>query len=123
MLVGCLLSSNLHPCKPCAQCFSRPGLRHPPFSAFCWHPSCGTCGGERSPVCCGMVKAERLRGRSSPGSWQQLPCHPFWGWLWKNPHGCCHLRHCWVCRLELRQPSWRETRGTPFCGCAVPKKR
>ena len=82
-----------------------------------------TCFGERSPVHCGVVKSERPRGHSSPGNWQQPPCHPSSGWLWKNPHGRCCLHHSWVCRLESQWPSWRETPGTPFCGCAAPKKR
>ena len=122
MLARCLLSSGPCPCKPCAQHSSGPGSCQLPFSAFPHHPS-WTCGGERSPVCCGVAKSERPRGHSSPGSWQWSPCHPSWGWLWKNPHGCCCLCHSWVCHLEPWWPSWRETRGTPFCGCAAPKKR
>ena len=118
---GCLLSGGPHPCEPCAQCSSGPGLCWLPFFAFPCHPS-WTCGGERSPIRCGMVKSERLRGHSSPGSWWQPPCCP-WGWLWKNPRGRCCLRHSWVCHLEPQRPSWRETRGTPFCGCAATKKK
>ena len=119
---GCLLSDGPHPCEPCAlHSFGR-GSRQLPSPVFPHHPS-WTCGGEKSPVCCGMVKSERLRGCLSPGSWWRSPCHPSWGWLWKKPRGCCCLRHSWVCRLELQGPSWRATRGTPFCGCAVPKKR
>ena len=84
MSAGCLLSGGPRPCEPCAQRSSGPGSHQLPFSAFPCHPS-WTCGGERSPVCCGVVKSERPRGHSSPGSWQWPPCHPSWGWLWKNP--------------------------------------
>ena len=122
MLAGCLLSGGLCPCEPCALCSFRQGLHQLPSSIFPHHPS-WTCGGEKPPIRSGVVKSERLRGHSSPGSWQQFPCHPSWGWLWKKPHGRCCLRHSWVCHPEPRRPSWRETRGTPFCGCAVPKKR
>ena len=122
MSAGCLLSGGPRPCEPCAWCSSGLGSCQLPFSAFPRHPS-WTCGGERSPLCCSMVKSERLRGCLSPGSWQWPPCHPSWGWLWKNPHGCCCLHHSWVCCPEPQWPSWRETQGTPFCGCAVPKKR
>ena len=67
MLAGCLFSSNPHPCEPCAWCFSRPGSHRPPFSASHRNPSCGTCGGERSPVHCGVVKAERPKGTRALG--------------------------------------------------------
>ena len=122
MLAGYLLSSSPYLCELCAQCSSGLGSHWLPFSAFPCHPS-WTCGGQRSPIHCSVVKSERPRGCSSPGSCQWLPCHPSWGWLWKNPCGCCCLCHSWVCHLEPQWPSWRETRGTPFCGCAVPKKR
>ena len=122
MLVGYLLSGDPCLCELCARHSSRPGSHRLPSSAFPCHPS-WTCGGERSPVHCGVVKSERLRGCLSPGSWWWPPCHPSWGWLWKNPRGHCCLCHSWVCHLEPRQPSWRETQGTPFCGCAAPKKR
>ena len=120
--VGFLLSGGPCPCKPWALRSFGQGSHRLPSSIFPHHLS-WTCGGEKSPIRCGMVKPERLRGCSSPGSWWQSPCHLSWGWLWKKPHGCCCLRHSWVCHLELQRPSWRETRGTPFCGCAVPKKR
>ena len=123
MSAGCLFSGNPHPCEPCAWHFSGPGSCHLPFSASHRSPSCGTCGGGRSPICCSVVKAERLKEHLSPRSWQQPPCHPFWGWPWKNSHSCCHLPHCLVCHPGLWRPSWRRTQGTPFCGCAVPKKR
>ena len=123
MSAGCLLSGNPHPCKPCARCSSRPGSHCPPFYAFHWRPSCGTCGGEKSPVCCGMVKAGMLGRCLSPGSWQWPLCHSFWGWPWKNPHSRCRLRHCLACCLGLRWPSWWQAQGTPFCGCAAPKRR
>ena len=123
MSPGCLFSSSPHPCESCVQCFSRLGLHHPPISTSCQNPSCGTCDGGMSNVCCGMAKAERPKGCSSPGSWQRPPCCPFWGWTWKNLPSCCCLCHCLVCHPGLWQPSWRQTRGTPFCGCAAPKKR
>ena len=97
MSPGCLFSSSPCPCEPCVWCLSGLGSCHPPFSASHWYPSCGTCGGGMSPIHCGMVKAEMLKGHSSPGSWWQPPCHPFWGLPWKNPCGCCHLCHCLVC--------------------------
>ena len=78
MSAGCLLSGSPRPCEPCAQCSSGPGSCRLPFSAFPRHPS-WTCGGERSPICCGVVKSERPRGHSSPGSWQWPPGHPSWG--------------------------------------------
>ena len=84
MSVGYLLSGGPHPCEPCALHSFWWGSRQLPFSVFPHHPS-WTCGGEKSPVCCGVVKSERPRGCLSPGSWQQSPCHPSWGWLWKNP--------------------------------------
>ena len=85
-------------------------------------PSCGTCGSRRSPACCGMVMVRKQEGHSSPGNWQQEPCHPFLGWPWKSPHGCYHLCHCWTCCLRLRRTSGRRARGTPSCGCARPMK-
>ena len=115
MSAGCLLSGGPHLCKPCAQHSCRPGSCRLPFSTFPCHPS-WTCGGERSPIHCGVVKSERPRGHSSPGSWQWPPCHPSWGWLWKSPHGRCCLRHSWICHPEPQRPSWRETQGTPFVG-------
>ena len=84
MLVGRLLSSGPHPCEPCALHSFRWGLHWLPFFVFPHHPS-WTCGGEKSPVHCGVVKSERLRGHSSPGNWWWFPCCPSWGWLWKNP--------------------------------------
>ena len=122
MSAGCLFSGSSHPCEPCALHSFGWGLHWLPFSSFPHHPS-WTCGGEKSPVCCSMVKSERLREHLSPGSWQWPPCHPSWGWPGKNPCGHCCLHHSWVCHPEPRRPSWRETQGTPFCGCAVPKKR
>ena len=93
MSVGCLLSGGPHPCEPCVRCLFGPGSHHPPFSASHWNPFCGTCGGGMSPIHCGMVKAERLKGHLSPGSWQWPPCCPFWGWPWKKPDSHCHLCH------------------------------
>ena len=122
MLVGCPLSGNPHSCEPCALPSSWPGLCWLPSSTFPCHPS-WTCGGERSPVCCSVVKSERLKGRLNPGSWWWLPCHPSWGWLWKKPHGHCGHLHSWICQKEPLWPFWRETPCTPFCGCAAPKKR
>ena len=122
MSVGCLLSGGPCPCEPCDLRSFRWGSHQLPSFVFPCHPS-WTCGGEKSPIRCGVVKSEKLRGHSSPGSWQQSPCHPSWGWLWKKPHGCCCLHHSWVCHVEPWRPSWRETQGTPFCGCAVLKKR
>ena len=75
--VGCLFSGSPCPCAPCVQHFSRPGLHRSPFFTSCPSPSCGTCDGGRSPIHCSMVKAERPKGCSSPGSWQRPPCHPF----------------------------------------------
>ena len=77
MSAGCLLSGGPHPCKPCALCSFRWGSHQLPFPVFPHHPS-WTCGGEKSPVFCGVVKSERLRGCSSSGSWWQSPCHPSW---------------------------------------------
>ena len=123
MLVGCLFSGGPHPCAPCVRCFSKQGSHCLPSFASHPSPSCGTCDGGRSPIHCSMVKAERLKGRLSPGSWQRPPCHPFWGWPWRNPHGRYRLCHCLACHLGLGRPSQRRTRGTPFCGCAGLRKR
>ena len=123
MLVGCLLSSDPRPCEPCAQRPSGPGSRRLPFYAFRWHPSCGTCGGGKSPDRCGVGRTGMPGRRSSPGSWQWLLCHSFWGWPWKNSRGHCCLRHCLACHPGLQWPSWWQAQGTPFCGCAAPKRR
>ena len=123
MLVGCLLSGKPHPCESCALCSFGWGSCQLPSSVFPYHPS-WACGGEKSPIRCSVVKSERLRGCLSPGSWWwSLPCHPSWGWLWKKPRVRCCLHHSWVCHPEPWRPSWRETRGTPFCGCAALKRR
>ena len=97
MSVGCLFSGGPHPCMPCVWCSCGPGSRLLPSFASHPSPSCGTCDGWKSPFCCGVVKAERPKGCLSPGSWRWLPCGPFWGWPWKNPHSCCHLCHCLAC--------------------------
>ena len=102
---GCLASGGHHPCAPCVRCFSRPGSCHLPSFSSRPSPSCGTCGGGRSPTHCGMVRTERQKGCSSPGNWQWQPCHPFWGWPWRNPHSHYHLHHCWACHLGHRQTS------------------
>ena len=81
----CLFSSGPHPCMPCVRCFSGSDSHHSPSFASHPSPSCGTCDGGRSSICCGVMKVERLKGHSNPGSWWQLPCHPFWGWPWRNP--------------------------------------
>ena len=99
--VGCLVSSSHRPCAPGVWHFSRPGSRRSPSFSSQPSPSCGTCGSGKSPIHCGMVKAERQKGCLSPGNWQQQPCHPFWGWPWKNSHGLYHLHHCWACHLRL----------------------
>ena len=93
-------------------------------SSFSSHPSpsCGTCGGGRSPIRCSEMMAGRLEGHSSPGNWQQEPCCPFWGWPWKSLHGCYRLHHCWACRLRLRWTFRRRARGAPSCGCVMPRK-
>ena len=66
MLAGCLLSSSPRPCKPCALCSFGWGSHRLPFSVFPHHPS-WTCGGEKSPVCCGMLKFESLRDAQALG--------------------------------------------------------
>ena len=123
MSAGCLFSGSPHPCTPCVWCSSGSGSCLLPSFASHPSPSCGTCDGGKSPVHCSMVKAERLKGCSSPGSWWWPPCHPFWGWPWKKPCSRCCLRHCLACRPGLRWPSWRQAQGTPSCGCAGPRKR
>ena len=123
MLAGHLLSSECHPCESCALRSFRRGSCWSPSSVFPRHPS-STCGGEKSPIHYDVVMSERLRGHSSPGSWQQsLPCRPSWGWIWKKPPVCHCLCHSWICYPEPRRPSLRETRGTLLCGCAAPKRR
>ena len=85
MSPGCLFSSGPHPCEPCVWHFSGLGSHHLPFAASRQNPSCGTCGGGMSPVCCGVVKAEMPKGHLSPGSWQWLPDRPFGGCLGRTP--------------------------------------
>ena len=119
---GCLASGGHHPCVPCVRRFSRPGSHHSPSFSSRPSPSCGTCGSGRSPARCGMARAERQKGHSSPGNWWQHPCHPFLGWPWRNPRSRCRLCHCWACRLGPQQTSWRRAGGTPSCGCAGPRK-
>ena len=123
MSVGCLFSSSPRSCMPCVWHFAWPGSRPSPSSYCHLNPSYGTCDGARFPVHYGVVKAGRPRWHLSPGSWQLLLCCPFWGWPWKNPHGCCSLCHCLACLPGLQWPSWRRAQGTLFCGCAVPNRR
>ena len=66
---GCLLSGDPHSCEPYALRSFGWDSCWLPSSIFPRHPS-WTCGGEKSPIRCGVVKSERLRGHSSPG----LPC-------------------------------------------------
>ena len=74
-----LLSGDPRPCGPCAQRSSGLGSHHLPFYAFRWHPSCGTCGGGKSPVHCGVGRTGMPGWRSSPGSWWWPLCHSFYG--------------------------------------------
>ena len=95
---GCLASG-----VPCGWSSSQPGSHL--SSSFSSHlsPSCGTCGGGISPVCCGVVMVGKQEGCLNPGNQQEEPCHPFWGWPWKSLCSCYHLCHCWACCLRL----WR----------------
>ena len=104
---GCLASSGHHPCTPCVRCFSGLGSHHSPSFSSHPSPSCGTCGGRRSPTHWGMVMVERQEGHSSLGNWQWQPCCPFWGWPWKSLCHCYHLCHCWACHPRLCWTSWR----------------
>ena len=69
-------------------------------SSFSSHPSpsCGTCGGRRSPIHCGMVMVGKQEGH--------LPS--FRGWPWKSLCSCYRLCHCWACHPRLRQTSGRQ---------------
>ena len=107
MSVGCLVSGSHCPCALGVWCFSGPGSCHSPSSSSRLSPSCGTCGSGKSLIHCGVVKAERQKGHSSPGNWWWQPCCPFWGWPWRNPHGCYRLHHCWACHPGLQWPFWR----------------
>ena len=99
-VVGCMFNGGPHPCMPCVWCFFGPGLRCAPFSTS--HPNpCVTCDGERSPIHCSTVKAERPRGHLSPGNWWWRPCRLSMGWPWRNPCGHYHLHHCLARHLEL----------------------
>ena len=94
---------------------------HPSSSSSRLSPlsSCRTCGGGRSLVHYGVVMVGKQEGHWSLGNHQQEPCHPFWGWPWKNLHGCYHpLCHCWACCPSLWWTSWRPARGTLSCGYA-----
>ena len=98
---GCLASGT-----PCGWSSSWPGSCL--SSSFSSRLSpCGTCGGGRSPVCCGVVIVGKQEGHSSPGNQWQQPCHPFWGWPWKSLRSCYCLHHCWACHLRLQQTSGR----------------
>ena len=57
--MGCLVSGGHCPCVPGARRFSGLGLCCLPFFSSRLSPSCGTCGSGKSPVCYGVVKAER----------------------------------------------------------------
>ena len=85
MLVGCLASGGHHPCALGVRHFSGPGSHQLPSFCSQLSPSCGTCCGGRSPICCCVVMAERQRGHSSPGNWWQQPCHLFGGGLGGSP--------------------------------------
>ena len=119
---GCLASGGHCPCVPCVWHFSRPGSHRLLSFSSQPSPSCGTCGGGRSPIHCSVVMAERQKGSSSPGNWWWQPCHPFWGWPWRNPRSHYCLRQCCACHPRLRWTSWRQAQGTPSCGCAGPRK-
>ena len=107
MSAGCLASGSHRLCVPCVWHFSGLGSHHSPSFSSWPSPSCGTCGGGRSPTHCGMVRAERQKRHSSPGNWWWQPCHPFWEWPWRNSCGCYCLCHCWACHLRLQWTSWR----------------
>ena len=119
---GCLASGGHRPCMLCGWSSSQLGLRL--LSSFSSHPSpsCGTCGGKRSPVHCGVVMVGKQEGFWSPGNQWQEPCHPFWGWPWKSLSSCYRLCRHWACRLRLRWTSWRRARCTLSCGCARLRK-
>ena len=74
--VWCLASG-----APCGWSSSQPGSHL--LSSFPSHPSpsCGTCGGRRSPVHCAVVMVGKQEGCLSPGNQWQEPCCPFWGGL------------------------------------------
>ena len=122
MSVGSLLSGDPCPCKPCARCSSRLGLCWLPFSTFSRHPS-WICGGERSPVRCGVVKSERQRGHSSPWELAAVPLLSFLGIALEEPLWLLLPLQLLGLPSGTLRPSWRETRGTLFCGCAALKKR
>ena len=63
----CLVSGNHCPCALGVWCFSRLVLYHSPSSSSWPSPSCGTCGGGKSLICCRVVKAERQKGHLSLG--------------------------------------------------------
>ena len=96
MLEGCLFSGGPHPCVPCVRHFSGLGSCLLPSFASCPSPSYGTSGGGRSPICCGMVRAERQKGCSSPGNWWWQPCCPFWGSLGGTPMAAIASATAWL---------------------------
>ena len=107
---------------PCGWNSSQLGLH--PFTSSPLSPlsSCGTCGGRISLIHYSVVMVGKQEGHLSLWNQQWEPCHPFWGWPWKNLHGCyCLLCHCWACHLSLRWTSWRQARGTLSCGYARPR--
>ena len=93
-LMGCLASGGHRPCAPFGWSSSWLGSCLSSSFSSCLSPSCGTCGGGRSPVHCSVVMVGKQEGHSNPWNWWQEPCHPFWGWPWRSLHGCYHPRHC-----------------------------
>ena len=96
MSAGCLLSGDPRPCEPCAWCSSVPGSHHPPFYAFCQCPSCGTCGGEKSPICCDMVKAGCWGGTQALGVGSGHFAILFRGGLGRTPAAAVTSATAWL---------------------------
>ena len=67
--VGCLVSGSHCPCAPGVQHFAGLGSHCSPSFSSRLSPSCGTCGGGKSPIHCSVMKAERQKECSSPGNW------------------------------------------------------
>ena len=79
--VGCLASGSHHPGAPCGWSSSQPGSCLSSSFSSCLNPSCGTCGGRRSPVHCGVVMVGKQEGCSSPGISGRSLAILFWGGL------------------------------------------
>ena len=80
-------SKDCHPCMPCGWNTSWWGSHPSSSSSSSCHlrshlSPCGTCGSGTSLIHCSVVMSVRQVGCWIPGSLQQEPWSPSWGWPW-----------------------------------------